>query len=157
MKSSRATSKLILAGILAIALSSVGLTAHAAEGEMSKESKACLSCHDKDDLSKTLESGEVLSLNVSTKAYTESMHKKTDCEDCHSSLDSKTHGKAKTAIKSKREFTLGMRDACRDCHKKKATEYDDSVHAALIKARSEERRVGKECLRLCRSRWSPYH
>ena len=26
-----------------------------------------------------------------------------------------------------------------------------------IKRRSEERRVGKECLRLCRSRWSPYH
>ena len=27
----------------------------------------------------------------------------------------------------------------------------------LFKSRSEERRVGKECLRLCRSRWSPYH
>ena len=26
-----------------------------------------------------------------------------------------------------------------------------------IFSRSEERRVGKECLRLCRSRWSPYH
>ena len=26
-----------------------------------------------------------------------------------------------------------------------------------VEARSEERRVGKECLRLCRSRWSPYH
>ena len=26
-----------------------------------------------------------------------------------------------------------------------------------IQSRSEERRVGKECLRLCRSRWSPYH
>ena len=26
-----------------------------------------------------------------------------------------------------------------------------------ISIRSEERRVGKECLRLCRSRWSPYH
>ena len=26
-----------------------------------------------------------------------------------------------------------------------------------LEARSEERRVGKECLRLCRSRWSPYH
>ena len=24
-------------------------------------------------------------------------------------------------------------------------------------ARSEERRVGKECVFLCRSRWSPYH
>ena len=28
---------------------------------------------------------------------------------------------------------------------------------ALLTERSEERRVGKECLRLCRSRWSPYH
>ena len=27
----------------------------------------------------------------------------------------------------------------------------------LAALRSEERRVGKECLRLCRSRWSPYH
>ena len=38
------------------------------------------------------------------------------------------------------------------------------VGAALAKAgyvavlpRSEERRVGKECSELCRSRWSPYH
>ena len=28
---------------------------------------------------------------------------------------------------------------------------------ATVLGRSEERRVGKECLRLCRSRWSPYH
>jgi large subunit ribosomal protein L16 len=26
-----------------------------------------------------------------------------------------------------------------------------------VRMRSEERRVGKECRRLCRSRWSPYH
>src|SRR5213594_2773450 len=26
-----------------------------------------------------------------------------------------------------------------------------------LRVRSEERRVGKECERLCRSRWSPYH
>ena len=29
--------------------------------------------------------------------------------------------------------------------------------SAVWELRSEERRVGKECLRLCRSRWSPYH
>src|SRR3546814_13364361 len=29
------------------------------------------------------------------------------------------------------------------------------LEAAL--SRSEERRVGKECVRTCRSRWSPYH
>ena len=27
----------------------------------------------------------------------------------------------------------------------------------LVVDRSEERRVGKECKILCRSRWSPYH
>src|SRR3546814_19552149 len=28
---------------------------------------------------------------------------------------------------------------------------------ATVKPRSEERRVGKECVSTCRSRWSPYH
>src|SRR3546814_6241156 len=32
---------------------------------------------------------------------------------------------------------------------------DAATHA--IGARSEERRVGKECVSTCRSRWSPYH
>src|SRR3546814_4253457 len=27
----------------------------------------------------------------------------------------------------------------------------------ILYARSEERRVGKECVSTCRSRWSPYH
>src|SRR3546814_13118674 len=27
----------------------------------------------------------------------------------------------------------------------------------FLKVRSEERRVGKECVSTCRSRWSPYH
>ena len=29
--------------------------------------------------------------------------------------------------------------------------------ASRVRRRSEERRVGKECPQLCRSRWSPYH
>src|SRR3546814_12460331 len=29
--------------------------------------------------------------------------------------------------------------------------------ATLVTTRSEERRVGKECVSTCRSRWSPYH
>src|SRR3546814_20734837 len=32
-----------------------------------------------------------------------------------------------------------------------------SVAVVLQCARSEERRVGKECVSTCRSRWSPYH
>jgi ferredoxin--NADP+ reductase len=33
----------------------------------------------------------------------------------------------------------------------------DTVRFVGNVSRSEERRVGKECRRLCRSRWSPYH
>ena len=33
---------------------------------------------------------------------------------------------------------------------------NDEITVAEI-LRSEERRVGKECALLCRSRWSPYH
>ena len=33
----------------------------------------------------------------------------------------------------------------------------DAAVKLIDEGRSEERRVGKECLRLCRSRWSPYH
>src|SRR3546814_7826105 len=31
------------------------------------------------------------------------------------------------------------------------------MHAQQAAERSEERRVGKECVSTCRSRWSPYH
>ena len=37
------------------------------------------------------------------------------------------------------------------------TEQIAETQVAPIKTRSEERRVGKECALLCRSRWSPYH
>src|SRR3546814_4949216 len=34
---------------------------------------------------------------------------------------------------------------------------DRWLAATMLGARSEERRVGKECVSTCRSRWSPYH
>src|SRR3546814_14411262 len=45
--------------------------------------------------------------------------------------------------------TVGMEmDVQQPGHQKAAVEIDH---------RSEERRVGKECVRTCRYRWSPYH
>src|SRR3546814_5168005 len=34
---------------------------------------------------------------------------------------------------------------------------DQRGHAAPVERRPEARRGGKECVRTCRSRWSPYH
>src|SRR3546814_15518183 len=33
----------------------------------------------------------------------------------------------------------------------------EALEAFCVTHRSEERRVGKECVSTCRSRWSPYH
>src|SRR3546814_5570904 len=43
----------------------------------------------------------------------------------------------------RRSFSAHLYERCRD--------------TALTQLRSEERRVGKECVSTCRSRWSPYH
>ena len=34
---------------------------------------------------------------------------------------------------------------------------ETKVEGNILEKRSEERRVGKECASMCRSRWSPYH
>ena len=39
----------------------------------------------------------------------------------------------------------------------KVTLRGEQMYHFLDKLRSEERRVGKECASMCRSRWSPYH
>ena len=49
------------------------------------------------------------------------------------------------------------------CLPKRSEEHTSELQSRSVSSyavfclRSEERRVGKECVRLCRSRWSPYH
>ena len=50
---------------------------------------------------------------------------------------------AKMVAEVEKGRQVAAQSGCLACHK--------------IGERSEERRVGKECRRLCRSRWSPYH
>src|SRR3546814_12596173 len=48
-----------------------------------------------------------------------------------------------------------VRTQCRRCGALMRADLDELV--ARYGGRSEERRVGKECVSKCRSRWSPYH
>ena len=51
-------------------------------------------------------------------------------------------------------------DAEQHANERGAASEDEGNHGAFPAAtwrRSEERRVGKECIPPCRSRWSPYH
>ena len=46
-----------------------------------------------------------------------------------------------------------------DCTPKRSNTLDETCmkDRGWLSTRSEERRVGKECSKQCRSRWSPYH
>lgn len=134
-----------LALVLVCLVSFTGQAVQAGDNDLSKEDKACLACHDKKRMTKTLASGEVLSLSISTQNYLESMHKTTSCEDCHANIEAKTHGKLQKPVASRRDFSLGMRESCRDCHKKKFTQYEDSVHAALAKVGNKNAPLCSDC------------
>ena len=60
---------------------------------------------------------------------------------------------AKKRREAAEAFTAGNRPELAERERAEGTVLD----RYLPSQRSEERRVGKECERLCRSRWSPYH
>ena len=67
---------------------------------------------------------------------------------------------AETLLRAAQTMTdlaiAGQLKALADGYQRRAEEASH-VDAAKAFAGSEERRVGKECVSLCRSRWSPYH
>src|SRR3546814_5397020 len=71
---------------------------------------------------------------------------------CSSDLETKT-GRDRAADPFRREQPLPLGPLPR--HQR----YDEADIGSGVdgKSRSEERRVGKECVSTCRSRWSPYH
>src|SRR3546814_10203741 len=55
------------------------------------------------------------------------------------------------------DFALGMNDPRFDSYHERRYTHLIKLAMVLCELRSEERRVGKECVSTCRSRWSPYH
>jgi predicted CXXCH cytochrome family protein len=128
---------------LMLALSAPGSLA--ADVELDAPELACLKCHDKEGLKMKTQKGEVLPLSISTKAFIDSMHNKTSCEDCHDDLDEKEHGKKPSTVSSKREFTLKMSDTCVSCHKENVALFKDTVHAAMINGGSDKAASCSDC------------
>ncbi|HMA06750.1 MAG TPA: cytochrome c3 family protein [Ramlibacter sp.] len=140
---------IILLGLAAALPLVLSVTAaHAADAKiasLSKEDLACLECHAKPELEKTLANGEKLSLVIAAKAFAGSVHASGGCEGCHSEIDLKDHGKQPKAIASKRANSLERMETCRDCHKKTVKLYEDSVHSALVRSGSEKAPLCSDC------------
>src|SRR3546814_1622529 len=80
---------------------------------------------------------------------------------CSSDLDATAIGSG-SAANAGRDFILANADDLGDVLAGDAASSDAAGGNAVVTNdavadRSEERRVGKECVSTCRSRWSPYH
>src|SRR3546814_13097935 len=69
----------------------------------------------------------------------------------------KTIDRAKAILMKRRGIDEPAAYALLRSHAMQSNRRIVDVAEALMTARSEERRVGKECVSTCRSRWSPYH
>src|SRR3546814_19341371 len=54
-------------------------------------------------------------------------------------------------------IVAGLHEGCRMARSGFSTNRSTIQQPSTPSKRSEERRVGKECVSTCRSRWSPYH
>src|SRR3546814_1249404 len=66
--------------------------------------------------------------------------------------------KAQSLPYKKLQGSAVLAQVIRETGFRKAEDFYIALGAGKLQTgRSEERRVGKECVRTCRSRWSPYH
>jgi len=140
----------IFAVIAAFLFFWVGSTpAHAAYGVLSKEDAACLKCHSKQGFGKKLAGkDDSVSLHVTDKLFSESIHNENGCIDCHNELeqfDVKKHEKANNNKIGTREYSIAAVKVCRDCHKKNVKLYDDSLHASLVREGNAEAPICSDC------------
>jgi NAD-dependent SIR2 family protein deacetylase len=123
----------VLCGALGVALLALfAIPAHA--GTLSPGDQKCLACHQIEGLQKPLQNGESLSLHIDGATFAKSVHSLFGCAGCHSDINLATHPGAPAAIASHRSFSIMRAQVCANCHADEASQWKDSVHAALVKA-----------------------
>ncbi|MBI4823846.1 MAG: hypothetical protein HY805_06415 [Nitrospirae bacterium] len=79
----------------------------------SDEAGMCMGCHST-PIVKTFKNGEKLSIVLSEKHFKDTVHSFLGCSDCHNDISMDNHPSA--VYGSKREFSLHVTSACRNCH-----------------------------------------
>jgi predicted CXXCH cytochrome family protein len=105
----------------------------------------CLACHNKDGFSVTLDSGEALSLNISTDAFKQSTHGSNNvtCVTCHTDISGFPHPKRTT--ETLRDVKLKYYTSCQQCHAEQFNLTLDSVHQKSLAAGNENAAVCSDC------------
>ncbi|HET7009541.1 MAG TPA: cytochrome c3 family protein [Anaerolineales bacterium] len=109
------------------------------------DNDTCLACHGQPGQTRTLPSGEVLSLYVSPLVFDRSVHgqQNLNCVDCHTNITGFPHPPFEPA--SRREFVLQMYTACQACHAGEYALTQDSVHERARAAGQPAAAVCTDC------------
>jgi hypothetical protein len=119
---------------LAVALASLAvLIATATAPRAADGDQRCLTCHGADGLQKPLPDGDKLLLHVDGANFAKSVHASVGCAGCHGDIDLGSHPPSRKDIKSARDYAIASVDTCRNCHADKFTEWEGSVHGALVR------------------------
>ncbi len=98
------------------------------------ENQYCLLCHSR-PLTKEMENGEVLSVQVKEDVLLNSVHKKLKCIDCHKDFSKGKH--PFKSFKSLKEYRAQANNICKQCHTKEMQQFEESIHAqALAKGKN---------------------
>ena len=117
--------------MLAVTLQLVPVAASMADESTSDHDTKCLVCHAM-KLTKSLDNGDQLSLQVSVADFTESVHSSFGCTSCHQDIANRQHPGRKVAINNRRDYSVEQNENCRNCHAAKFKEYEGSIHASLV-------------------------
>ncbi|MGD1992183.1 MAG: cytochrome b/b6 domain-containing protein, partial [Anaerolineae bacterium] len=104
---------------------------------------ACLSCHQAEELERTLPSGEVLDLTIDAEVFSSSVHGDNACFQCHP--DTVRYPHPPVTAETRREYVLERYESCATCHPEKYEREMDSVHHQALEEGNLEAAVCTDC------------
>jgi len=107
------------------------------------DNSACLSCHGIDTFHLDLQNGDSFSLYVDSAKLAASIHSALKCTDCHSAISGYPHPEVKAT--TRRDYTLALYEACKQCHFDNYTKTLDSVHYQVLEAGDQNAPVCVDC------------
>jgi hypothetical protein len=96
-------------------------------------------------LAKPLANGGALSLHIAGEGFAQSVHAAIGCGGCHTDINLASHPPAVNPIASQRVFSVAMTQVCRSCHNDRFQQWDNSVHANLVREGNPDAPICTSC------------
>jgi predicted CXXCH cytochrome family protein len=114
-------------------------------GQGKSSNDYCLGCHLQPGLSKTLPSGEILSLYINPDLFNHGVHNQENvaCVDCHTDISAFPHPELQAY--TLRDVTLKNYTSCQNCHADQFNKTLDSVHQKVLASGNTNAAVCTDC------------